>query len=350
MPKYIQFATMLEKRILRGDYTLDGLPTEQELADEVGVSRMTARRALKRLMDEGIFIRKPHGRPVINRRHQHLHGKASMALLAPAYSSMQYDNWIFAAERVALEMGMLLRVVRYVHWNDPVIPQSLASFEGVLLVPGAGEMPDLVLKWFSEANNLVVLDGNLTDCGVPSIHSSQKKLILRMSDYLHGLGHRRIDLLNTQPHGRMIEDRMLYWANWKEHNGVTGQVYDFPVEPYKDPTGKAYNIMTRLLKEDTFSATALMCLTSTASTGAIRALHEAGWKVGERVSVCAINGAKQTRYLIPSCTAFQHQDLEPSLRHCMGWLAGGEPWQGPLLVEPGDNILFEGESTGPAPE
>ena len=42
MAKVPQLVAILEKRIQRGDYALGGLPTELELAADVGVSRMIA--------------------------------------------------------------------------------------------------------------------------------------------------------------------------------------------------------------------------------------------------------------------------------------------------------------------
>ena len=55
-------ATLLESRIRRGDYAVRPLPTEQELAEEVGVSRSTARQAFQCLIDKGLLERHRHGR------------------------------------------------------------------------------------------------------------------------------------------------------------------------------------------------------------------------------------------------------------------------------------------------
>src|SRR5260370_10910563 len=99
MPKYSQFAGVLEKRIRRGDYALGGLPTEQRLAEEIGVSRMTARRALLHLMDKGLLMRKPHGKLAIQRDHERPGGAPRLAFLAPAFSSPEFETWRFAVER-----------------------------------------------------------------------------------------------------------------------------------------------------------------------------------------------------------------------------------------------------------
>lgn len=350
MAKFSQYAAVLEKRILRGDYTLDNLPTEQEFADEVGVSRMTARKAMLHLVEKGVIVREPHRRPTVNARHERLRGKVNMAVLTPAYSALQYDNWVKSVERCAATRDVMVRVVHYVHWDDPVIPQSLGSCAGVLLVPNSEPIPSRLLSRFAEAKNLVALDGNLTEQGVPSIQTIQSVAVQRIADHLYGLGHRVIDCLNTQPHDRQIEDRLDHWGLWKQIHKVSGRLIDEPVDSYNEPTSKAYSVMKRLLAEDRLDSTAILCLTNAAAEGASRAVYEHGLTIGRDVSICAVDGAKVSRYAIPSRTALQTLDLDPYVEMAMNWLASGAAeWPGKLLVQPGPLDLFEGESTGPVP-
>jgi GntR family transcriptional regulator len=59
-PRYIAIAALVRDRIATdqlGPHTL--LPSERELADQHGVSRMTARQALSLLESEGVVYRKP---------------------------------------------------------------------------------------------------------------------------------------------------------------------------------------------------------------------------------------------------------------------------------------------------
>ena len=59
-PRYIAIAALVRDRIATeqlGPHTL--LPSERELADQHGVSRMTARQALSLLESEGVVYRRP---------------------------------------------------------------------------------------------------------------------------------------------------------------------------------------------------------------------------------------------------------------------------------------------------
>ena len=60
--KYIQIAELFKRRILSGDYEFSSIPGAQRLASEVGVSYLTARQAVQRLIDEKVLERQDTGR------------------------------------------------------------------------------------------------------------------------------------------------------------------------------------------------------------------------------------------------------------------------------------------------
>jgi len=350
MAKYTELAAMLESRIKRGDYLFRELPTEQRFADETESSRMTARRAMAVLIDKGVIERKPNGRRLrLNTgRSSSSARKVSVALLTPAFASSQYDKWLAAAKRVAVSCGISIQSVLYVHWNDAVIMQALKSFKGVLLVPHSEPIPQTLLNHFATAKNLIALDDDLTRIGVPSIGADAADSIMKMAGHLYELGHRRIDLLNTQP-PRRTED-LVHWTQWKRTYKVEGNVVDEPVEPYGDSMDKAYTVVKRMLSDGQFKATALICVTDPTAAGAVRALYESGLVVGRDVSVCALEGNQVARHATPSRTSFEVVPVDPYLELCMRWLISGTgSWEGRLKIQPGELKIFQGESTRPAP-
>ena len=58
IPMYYKLYKQLKERILKGYYSSGKLPTEKELCEEFNVSRMTVRKALERLVIEGLIERK----------------------------------------------------------------------------------------------------------------------------------------------------------------------------------------------------------------------------------------------------------------------------------------------------
>ncbi len=74
-PKYLQIAQTLFNEIQAGIYEVGGLlPTEQELCKQFGISRFTAREALKRLSHLGVVTRRPRvGTTVVAKSPQSLY-------------------------------------------------------------------------------------------------------------------------------------------------------------------------------------------------------------------------------------------------------------------------------------
>ena len=62
MPKYLEVAEILKSRVLHGDYLVSPMPGERKLAEEIGVSYMTARKALKHLVETGVIAREEDGK------------------------------------------------------------------------------------------------------------------------------------------------------------------------------------------------------------------------------------------------------------------------------------------------
>ncbi len=347
MPKYEQLSNLLKKRIAHGDYALKSLPAERQLALEVGVSYMTARRALQQLLEEGLLVRGPNGRPEIRRGGIAAEHPLQIAFLAPSFPSHAIDRWRLDLDRATAGLGGKVRHVPYVHWDDPVILGALEGFDGAFLLPSTETMPPPLIERLSQSKRpLVVLDNDMSHAGIPSIRMLPPVLVQRLLDHLEAMGHRSIACLNVQPHDAIIEQWIEQWKIWMAAHHFSGPLIDEPVESYSDPFSRAYQTMGRLLAQRQFEAQALLCITPPAAIGAMRALHEAGLRGGEDVALCTINGGTLAALQIPSLTALEAPDTMPYLLTCLQWMGrGGGPWQGPLLLQSFEAAVVVREST-----
>src|SRR5882757_5558303 len=94
----------LANRIRNGDYHLQGLPGEREIAAEVGVSHMTARKAIQHLLRDGVVYRQPSGRVVVTameKMQDNSRQPAQIALLVPAFPSNSIITWHAALEKLS---------------------------------------------------------------------------------------------------------------------------------------------------------------------------------------------------------------------------------------------------------
>jgi GntR family transcriptional regulator len=120
-PLYIQLASQLAQGIRDGSYALNhALPSERMLCESMGVSRITARKAIDRLVDQGLVQRRHgSGNFIAARAPQGLTHLSSFSEQMAAGGQAPDSHWLLrssarssAEERKALELAPTARVAR----------------------------------------------------------------------------------------------------------------------------------------------------------------------------------------------------------------------------------------------
>ena len=348
---YIDVMKVVEQRIAAGDYMLKDLPGERRLADEVGVSYMTARKAVHKLIEKKILARRSNGSLVIHPGIGEKAAVARVALLTPAYPSPHLIRCRLAISEAATSRKIQVRPVEYMHWHDPIVKEALEGSDAVMVIPSTEPIPERLLAAFASRDHKVVFfDHDMSGHGIPSIRLFSKQHTVKVFEHLWSLGHRRIDCLNAQGHNEEIDRRIEEWRAWIGDRGIAGMLRDRPTPAYGDPLEQGYLAMREILDGAAEKPGAIVCTTQPAAIGAIRACHEAGLLVGRDISICTINNEPTGRYFCPSLTGLEMPDVEPLLEHCFAWFARpGEPWTGSLTLAPRRADFFVGESTGKPP-
>jgi len=350
--KYLGIARMLESRVKRGDYALRKLPSENELAEEMGVSRMTARKALTHLIDDGILVRRMHGCVEIANDRKKNHIAHQFAFLVPPVISEDVQAWQWAVEQVASENGGILRSVIFTDWNDVLISDALRGFDGVFLMQTGVDVPQDAIDLLKRSDCPVVsLDLDLSHHGIPSINLFPQQAIWKLLDHVRKLGHTRISCLNTGKMNVVVERRIDIWKAWKDEHNCQGTLYN---SPGADDTIDYAAVWAkvefgRLLDNRIFQDTAVLCTNVWSALGVEKAMEDRGFQVGKAISVCAVNDEMLAPWLTPSLTSLRIPDPESVLTKCMKWMiAGGKGWRGSKLLAPTEFPLYAGASTGPA--
>lgn len=346
MAKVDRIIELLETRIARGDYALTNFPPEMRLADEIGVSRMTARKAILHLIENDVLKRDASGRLAVSHERsaaRPLH----IGFLMPTMSS-PVVRWRQSAEAAVKSHGGHIRSVTFFHWDDPVLLEAIESFDGVFIVPPAEPIPAALAARLRHGRaHVVVLDADYSALGLRSVDMVPPASVQGVLNHLAALGHREISAFNTQPMDAVIEERIDQWRLWLAAHGLGGQLINEPEQSYGQPLERAYAVASQRLKGGAgFSGTAVFCITLPAAMGLMRAMMDHGLTPGREISVCCANDEGMARFLCPSLTATQMPAPEPFLQVCVDWMAGGE-WVGPLLKRPERMEIFSGESTGP---
>jgi GntR family transcriptional regulator len=120
-PLYIQLASQLAHSIRDGSYAVGhALPSERALCESMGVSRITARKAIDRLVEQGLVQRRHgSGNFIAARAPQGLTRLTSFSEQMAAGGQTPDSRWLLrssakpsAPERAALELGPTARVAR----------------------------------------------------------------------------------------------------------------------------------------------------------------------------------------------------------------------------------------------
>ncbi|MDR3708307.1 MAG: GntR family transcriptional regulator [Capsulimonadaceae bacterium] len=345
MRKYEQIGRLLKTRVRHGDYYLNEVPPERALAAEMGVSYMTARRAVQALIDDGYLFRQSNGRLAANPA---ISAEDKTIQVAVLLIGGILPNWgSYELEAAARKAGVRLRSVLANHWEDPTLIDAVNSFNGAFLFPSTTAMQpstQVIQKLSNARKPVIILDADWSDKGFPSIQPFPPTALAGAMDYLASLGHTKIDCLNVQPIDATGLLRIEQWQTWQAQHSALGELFNLNFQ------GLVYEMAHAFMKarlEEGYRPEAILCITVPAAIGSSRALCDFGIMPGKDVSLIAVNGEEVAEFVRPSITAIERASLTPPLVKCMKWLAAGEKWSGPLNVETDEPQLVIRESTIP---
>src|SRR6478736_3737514 len=181
--KYNDVMTVIKQRIREGDYFVDSIPGERRLAEETGVSYMTARRAVQQLLEDKVLIREESGSLDVHPEYRKLVNSAEISLLYPAYPSSYLTQLRVLVAEAAARQGLPLRPVQFVHWDEQLLVDVVAQAKGTIVIPYGPVIPPRLLKHFTD-NKVVILGSDFTTQGLPSIRLFSDSCIERVLQHL----------------------------------------------------------------------------------------------------------------------------------------------------------------------
>jgi DNA-binding LacI/PurR family transcriptional regulator len=341
--KYIQIADAFRRRIYNGDYSFSKLPGAQRLAGELGVSYLTARQAVGKLIDEGVLRRQANGRLEVCSPVKQQRENLNIALISPCDLNGIWSNAICQA---AQNFNCSFRSVSYSHDDDPVIFEVLNGDFDLIFIAFVRSDSLFLNKLLQHKDKVVTLFHDFTELGIRCFDGPPPSTIGILMKYLMELGHRKIDFLNTQPVSRTVAERIRAWQQSKEELGFTGKLNNFPVQSFESAALHAHEMTHRLLDDPDFDATALFCFSVEAASGVLRACYEKGVRVGKDLSVCSFAEPEKAKLLIPSITIVDRPSpvLEATAIIEQFLQISDTPER--LLFRPQSKELVIGESTG----
>ncbi|TNJ67233.1 GntR family transcriptional regulator [Paenibacillus hemerocallicola] len=224
-PMYEKIFEEVKQRIATKQYeTGERIPSEKELADEYGVSRITSKKALEMLAGEKLIVRKPGrgsfvadpevdfadsaanpdrgaGQPARSFGKPEL---VTIGLIMTDFGNSYGTGLVYGMEDASRERDcyLVLRRSFGIAENEEQSIQKLLQLGvgGLIVFPAQGEyFNSEILKLVIRKFPLVLVDRHLKGVAATSISTDNVTAAKQATEYLFGLGHSHIAFVSPPP-------------------------------------------------------------------------------------------------------------------------------------------------------
>lgn len=309
-PKVSAVAERLAERIRSGDYLGSDLPSEAALAAEHQVSYLTARRAVARLVAEGLLVRERNGRLSLAPSPEAR--PLMLGWVVPTWASFDVLRWHRALGEAATRRDAVLRPLQASGWGDPALVAMARRADGLVVYPGEwGPPPDALVA----AVRMVVVDRASGRDDVPGLVANPPQSVDELYHALAGWGRRRIAWVGEVAGSLVMPVRR---ARWLACGGT--------IEYAPERAALAAALRAR-------ACDAVIAGTLEHALLVLRAARDAGVRVPEDVAVAVANDEGLGESLVPSLCAPATPDLVAWLVAALAWIADrASPWTPPVIT------------------
>ena len=284
----------------------DKLPPEPEIAERLGVSRMTANKAILGLVAEGRLVRaKGRGTFVTEAG-----GLAQCAIAVYGDPTYALQDYYFGA----LYWGIHARLAEAGVPTSLTRPAWTAATLGprdaiVAINPGQADMAELA-SLARKGVRIVALGVSWPAEGVPTVDSDNRRGAAQAVEHLADLGHRRIAFLGARPDTSNTRDRLRGFRDTLAARGLTptGEI----LEPEALGLGEATEArLFDLIGEGT---TAVFAAGPRLALGLLAVAQRAGLRVPEELSIVGYDDADFLALAHPAITTVRQPLAEMASR------------------------------------
>lgn len=317
---------ILVQRIREGVYPSGSrLATERVLAEEFGVHRNTVRRAIARLVREGLIEREVGCRPLVRPAPLASPSPRTVALLMGSEDPYRPLNLIMrGCEKELRRSGC--RLVYMDTWAPTGRGRrrrELQALQSLLDSPVQG-----VIIWCQAPHNSAPLIRDLMERSVPVVAIDRRIAGLETDfvgvdnlaaaaeivEYLHGLGHRNmLFVTGTEEHGSAALEREHGFIQTLKRLGLPSGRQQVVRLPMGESCGRVTSVLSEALPA-AGRPTAVFALSDFYAWRVVHALEEIGLSVPEDVSVVGFDDTEGQQYARPRMTTMR-QPWEKIGRH-----------------------------------
>jgi GntR family transcriptional regulator of arabinose operon len=315
-----QIADALREKILAGRVAEGAkLPSEERLAQDYGVSRMTARQSLVELAAQGLIYRIPGKGTFVSGKNSSTENKGAPAgnlvmLAVPNLHNSFYYQIISGAEQALTGngIGMLLRCANDDHLREKELLQKLPAMhvKGIIMVSGGYTKNNLeILDELRNKLPVVITDVGIPGLKIDTVISDDRKGGFLAAEHLIELGHTDIIHLAGPRGDSSADSRREGYAGALEKYGISPNTEYVRFTNWRTEEGyyetKKFFISSPLKER----ATAVFACNDEVAAGAYKALKELRISVPGEVALMGYGNMDAGEFLdVPLTTVDQSAD------------------------------------------
>jgi DNA-binding LacI/PurR family transcriptional regulator len=300
-PKYVLVEKHIKQAIKNRTIT-DRLPGERTLAEELGFSYMTIRKAIENLVGEGILYKVPtkgtfvaDGKTKKPKDSKKTIGYFLDSSIKSGISSPYYSLVFNEIEKTASKCGY--STVYFSEVSDENLPVILSRVDGVI----ATCLPRLesTIQRIKKHVPLVVLDNSSVDKSIPSVIIDNFNADLESVNYVYSLGNRRIGFVMGLEDSDVGKNRFAGYRQGLNQNGIGFDEKLVFRGNYSYESGEAgADYFARLAAPPTV----IICANDSMAMGAMRSLHQHGIRVPDDMSIVGFDDIEVASQITPALT------------------------------------------------
>lgn len=332
LPLYQQIVQALRKQIASGELKSgDQVPTEAELSQQFGVSRITSKRALSELENEGLIYRIRGKGSFVSERELRAAsdstgpgagagsggiGNEVLLMLPFSHNPGLGDYGQGIQERLDASGHTL-----HIQASSPASQRRLlehallGTHQGLIFYPVSNADLDLLYQYALRRYPVVLLDKQLEGLPFPAVVSDNLGGAYEATAHLIARGHRRIAFLSTNEPASFYTERERYWGYLKamhEHAVPSLEAIELFRLHEADPVAEGEEALLfvraiRLLQEQ--GITAIVATNDLTAIECIRAAQSIGLSVPDDLSVIGFDDIQLAEYIAPGLTTMA-QDFD----------------------------------------
>lgn len=303
-PKYIQLRDILLRYLEEEQYTADQkIPTEDELITRFQVSRVTVRKALQVLVDDGVIYKVQGSGSFFSGKIPDIPGVSYLiGVIAPLVFSYIYPQIIQGIDEIAQEHrynvvlgGSKINPDRELTCLRQLLEKDI---DGLLFEPSSGfryEADSEIVQFLSSLPIPVVfMNWAIDDPKISTVSLNDVEGGIMATNYLIDAGHRRIACIRPTNHLPGIHRYQGYRKVLETHGIAYDERYDksSAVLLQGEDHASAYPLMKELIELGDERPTAVFCFNDQIASLAYKAICDAGLKIPDDISVMGFDDSE----------------------------------------------------------